>query len=154
MATNYKGIRLVNSILIQQPVEQVFDYCFNLENELKWNPEGLLSLEALTPQPIVVGTKFLAKWKGSPPMTCEYSYIEPPVDWQVYASAKGMDVAFHGEVTNQDNDTRLTITMTLLPRGFLRLLSPILKRSFQRGEEKNLASIKAHMEVLSSPSKR
>ena len=146
MATNHKGIRLVNSILIQRPVEEAFEYCFDLENELKWNPDGLLSLEALTPRPIVVGTKFLAIWKGSPPMTCEYICIERPVDWEVYASAKGMDVAFRGEVTNQGSGSRLTVTMTLIPRGFLRLLSPILKRSFQRGEVKNLASIKAHME--------
>lgn len=146
MVTNHKGIRLVNSILIQRPVEEVFDYCFDLENELKWNPNGLLSLEALTPQPIFVGTKFLAVWKGSPPMTCEYTCIDRPVDWEVYASANGMDVAFRGELTNQGSSTRLTVTMTLIPRGFLRLLSPILKRSFQRGEVKNLANIKAHME--------
>ena len=146
MTTNHNGIRLVNSILIQRPVEEVFDYCFDLENELKWNPDGLLSLEALTQRPIVVGTKFLALWKGSPPMTCEYTCIERPVDWEVYASAKGMDVAFRGEVTNQGSGSTLSVTMTLIPRGFLRLLSPILKRSFQRGEVKNLANIKAHME--------
>jgi hypothetical protein len=146
MVTNHKGIRLVNSILIQRPVEEVFDYCFDLENELKWNPDGLLSLEGLTSRPIVVGTKFLALWKGSPPMTCEYTCIERPVGWEVYASAKGMDVAFRGEVTNLGSGSRLSVTMTLIPRGFLRLLSPILKRSFQRGEVKNLANIKEHME--------
>jgi hypothetical protein len=151
MDNNEKGILLVNSVLIQRSVEEVFDYCSNLENELKWNPDGLLSLEALTPRPIVVGTKFLALWKGSPPMTCEYLYIKRPVDWEVYASAKGMNVAFRGEVTNQGGGTHLTITMKLIPQGFLRLLSPILRRSFQRGEIKNLASIKAHMEGTVKP---
>ena len=141
-------IRLVNSVSIQRPIEEVFDYCFDLANELKWNPDGLLSLEELTPRPIVVGTKFLAVWKGSPPMTCEYRYINRPVDWEVYASAKGMDVAIRGEVTKQGSGTRLTVKMTLIPRGFLRLLSPILKNSFQRGEVKNLASVKAHMESI------
>lgn len=140
------GIKLVNSVLIQRSVEDVFDYCSDLENELKWNPDGLLSLEALTPLPIVTGTKFLALWKGSPPMTCEYTHIKRPIDWEVYASGKGMDVAFRGEVTNQGSGTRLTVTMNLIPQGFLRLLTPILQRSFQRGEIKNLASIKAHME--------
>jgi hypothetical protein len=38
------------------------------------------------------------------------------------------------------------VKMKLIPQGFLQLLSPILKRSFQNGEVKNLASIKAHME--------
>ena len=146
MAANHKGIRLVNSISIQRPLEEVFDYCFDLENELKWNPDGLLSLEALTPRPIVVGTKFLALWKGSPPMTCEYRCINRPVDWEVDFGGKGMDGVMHGEVAPQGGQTLLTVTMTLIPSGFLRLFSPILKRSFQRGEVKNLASIKAHME--------
>jgi hypothetical protein len=146
MAADHNGIRLVNSISIQRPLEDVFDYCFDLENELEWNPDGLLSLELLTPRPIVVGTKFLALWKGSPPMTCEYRCINRPVDWDVYASGKGMDVDVRGHVSQQDSGTRLTVVMTLIPRGFLRLLSPILKRSFQRGEVKNLASVKAHME--------
>jgi hypothetical protein len=141
----------VNSVSIQRSVEEVFDYCSNLENELIWNPDGLLSLEALTPKPIGVGTKFLAMWKGSPPMTCEYKVIHRPVDWEVYASAKGMDVAFRGEVTKQGSGSRLTIKMVLIPLGFLRLLSPILSRSFQRGEIKNLASIKAHMEDKAKP---
>ena len=142
------GIRLVNSVSIQRPIEEVFDYCFDLANELKWNPDGLLSLEELTPRPIVVGTKFLAVWKGSPPMTCEYTYINRLVDWEVYASGKGMDTAFRAEVKKQGSGTLLTVKMTLIPRGFLRLLSPILKNSFQRGEVKNLASVKAHMESI------
>jgi len=151
MDKSENGILLVNSVLIQRSVEEVFDYCSNLENEVKWNPDGLLSLEALTPRPIAVGTKFLALWKGSPPMTCEYTYIKRPDDWEVFASGKGMDVAFRGEVTNQVSGTRLTVTMKLIPRGFLRLLSPVLRRSFQAGEIKNLASIKAHMEDTVKP---
>jgi hypothetical protein len=146
MVKNEMGILLVNSVLIQRSVEEVFNYCFDLANELKWNPDGLLSLEALTPRPIVVGTKFLALWKGSPPMICEYTHIERPFNWEVYASGKGMDVAFSGEVEKQSSGTHLTVKMKLIPQGFLQLLSPILKRSFQRGEVKNLASIKAHME--------
>jgi hypothetical protein len=151
MDNGKNGIKLVNSVLIQRSVEEVFDYCYDLANELKWNPDGLLSLEELTPRPIVVGTKFLALWKGSPPMTCEYKYINRPVDWEVYASGKGMDTAFRAEVTKQSSGTLLTVKMNLIPRGFLRLLSPILKRSFQRGEIKNLASVKAHMEDTVKP---
>jgi len=79
-------------------------------------------------------------------MTCEYTYIKRPDDWGVYASGKGMDVEFSGQVTGQDDKSRLTITMKLLPRGLLQLLKPFIKGSFQRNEVKNLANIKAHME--------
>lgn len=148
MAAKQNGIQLVNSILIQRPLEEVFDFCFDLENELKWNPDGLLSLIALTPRPIVVGTKFLALWKGSPPMTCEYRCINRPVDWEVDFGGKGMDGVMHGQVSKQGSDTLLTVTMTLIPQGFMRLLSPILRSNFQRGEVKNLANVKAHMEGM------
>jgi hypothetical protein len=151
MDKNQNGIKLVNSVLIQRSVEEVFDYCSDLENELKWNPDGLLSLEALTPLPIVVGTKFLALWKGSPPMICEYTCINRPIEWEVYTRGKGMYVAFRGEVEKQSGGSLLTVKMKLIPQGFLQLLSPILKRSFQRGEIKNLASIKAHMEGTVKP---
>lgn len=147
MEKNENGIKLVNSILIQRSVEEVFDYCSDLEKELKWNPDGLLSLEALTPRPIVVGTKFLALWKGSPPMICEYTYINRPIEWEVYTRGKGMDVAFSGQVTQQDDEACLTITMDLYPRGILRLFAPVIKGSFQRNEVKNLANIKAAMEL-------
>jgi len=85
-------------------------------------------------------------------MTCEYTCINRPIDWEVYASGKGMDATFRGEVTKQDSGTRLTITMKLIPRGFLKLFFPILKRSFQHGEIKNLTSIKTHMEGTVKPS--
>lgn len=148
MANHANGIKLVNSVQIERPLVEVFEYCLDLENELEWNPEGLLSLESLTPRPIVVGTKYLAVWKGSPPMTCEYMRINRPADWEVYASGKGMDIDVEGLVEQKGSGTLLTVTMTLIPRGLMRLLSPILKRSFQRGEVKNLSSVKAHMEAL------
>jgi hypothetical protein len=57
-----------------------------------------------------------------------------------------MDMEVRGQIASQGKGTLLTVTMTLFPQGFLRLLSPILRSSFQRGEVKNLASVKAYME--------
>ena len=136
---------IVNSVLIQRSIEEVFDYCSDLENELQWNPD-LVSIEAMSPRPIVVGTKFVAHWKGFPPITCEYTRIERPGVWEVFSTGKGMDIAFRGQVTRQGDETRLTVTMDLRPQGLLRLVAPIIKGTFQRNEVKNLANIKAQME--------
>lgn len=141
---------LVNSVLIRRSIEEVFDYCSDLENERQWNP-NLVSLEALSSRPIVVGTKYVALWKGGPPVTCEYTRIERPGVWEVYGTGKGMNIAFRGQVTRQGDDTRLTVTMDLRPRGLLRLLAPIIKGVFQRNEVKNLANIKAKMEGSAQP---
>ncbi len=136
---------IVNSIFIQRSIEDVFEYCLDLENELQWNP-NLVSLKALSSRPIVVGTKYIANWKGGPPITCEYMSIERPNSWEVFGNGKGMDIVFRGQVTRQGNESHLTISMDLRPHGLLRLLAPIIRGEFQRNEVKNLASIKAHME--------
>jgi len=81
-------------------------------------------------------------------MTCEYRCINRPVDWEVDFGGKGMDGIMQGQVAWQGSSTLLTVTMTLIPHGFLRLFSPIMKWSFQRGEVKNLANVKAYMESL------
>jgi len=142
---------IVNSVLIRRSIEEVFDYCSDLENELQWNPNGLLSLKALSSRPIVVGTKYVATWKGSPPMTCEYTRIERPNAWEVYSAGKGMDLLFLGQVTGQGDEALLTISMDLRPRGLLRLFAPIIRGAFQRNEVKNLANIKGQMEGSTQP---
>jgi hypothetical protein len=62
-----------------------------------------------------------------------------------------MDAAFRGQVTGQGDETRLTVTMALRPQGLLRLLAPIIRGEFQRGEVKNLANVKAQMEGSARP---
>jgi len=62
-----------------------------------------------------------------------------------------MDLVFRGQVTGQGDETLLTITMDLRPRGLLRLVAPIIRGEFQRNEVKNLANIKAQMEGSTQP---
>ncbi len=142
---------LVNSVVIRRSVEDVFDYCSDLANERAWNPD-LVSLEGLGPRPIVEGTRFRTRWKGGPPTECVYKLVDKPRRWEIYASAKGMDIAFRGEVEPTDGGARLTITMTLLPRGLFRLLGPLIRRGFQNKEENNLARLRTVLEGSSGAS--
>ncbi len=57
-----------------------------------------------------------------------------------------MDIDFRGEVESTDGGARLTITMTLLPKGLLRLVGPLIRRGFQNKEEKNLERIRVALE--------
>lgn len=137
---------LINSVTIRRSVEDVFDYCSDLGNERFWNPH-LVSVAALSAGPIVPGTRFRCEWQGGPPVECEYTLVDRPRRWEIYGAAKGMDIAFVGEVEPAEDGTRLTITMTLLPKGLFRLLGPIIRRGFQKKEEKNLASIRTALET-------
>lgn len=140
---------VINSVTIRRSVQDVFDYCSDLANERFWNPH-LVSVEALSDGPIVEGTRFRCQWRGGPPTECEYLVVDRPRHWEIYASARGMDIAFAGDVEPTDDGARLTITMTLLPKGLFRLLGPMIRRGFQKKEEKNLASLRAALETAPS----
>jgi hypothetical protein len=106
----------------------------------------LVSLEALSAGPIAEGTRFRARWQGGPPVECVYTLVDGPRRWEVHGSAKGMDIAFRGEVEPTGGGTRLTIRMTLLPKGLFRLFGPMIRRGFQKKEEQNLERIRAVLE--------
>jgi uncharacterized membrane protein len=137
---------LINSVTIRRSAEDVFDYCSDLGNERFWNPH-LVSVEALSVGPIAQGTRFRCQWRGGPVTECAYTLVDRPGHWEIYGTAKGMDIAFSGDVEPTKNGARLTITMKLLPKGLFRLFGPMIRRGFQKKEEQNLASIRAALET-------
>jgi hypothetical protein len=136
---------LVNSISIGLLSDEVFDFCSDLQNEPKWNPDAT-SIERVTPGPLGVGTQFRAKWRGSPPVLVEYLKFERPRIWETLGTAKGVDVGLRVELAPQGESTRLTVTHDVRPKGLMRLLSPVFGRVFQKTAEKQLANMKALLE--------
>ncbi len=67
-------------LVINRPVEEVFDFVADERNEPRYNPR-MLRAEKLTPGPIGVGTRFraeMAAMRGSAPMTIEFTAYERP----------------------------------------------------------------------------
>jgi hypothetical protein len=50
-------IRIEGEIVIDRPVEEVFDFVADARNELRYNPR-MLRAEKLSPGPIGLGTRF------------------------------------------------------------------------------------------------
>jgi hypothetical protein len=129
----------VNSVTIPRGVDEVFDFLSDLANERSWNPD-LVSVEAPGNGPITPGTRYLCQWKGGPPVECVYKIVERPRRWEIYGTAKGMDIDLAADVEPAGDGAHLTVTMTLLLRG---LLGPLIRRGFQKKEAKNMVSIRA-----------
>jgi len=140
---------LINSVTLNRGPEEVFDYLCDLKNELEWNPDMLMA-EQLTEGPVGEGTRVLCQWKGGPKMECTYTKFDRPRYWEAYAASRVMDIAFTCKVEPAEGGSRITATMELLPKGLLRILSPLIRRSFQKEEQKNMAKIKKAVENLSS----
>ena len=141
---------LVNSIQIGAPADRVFDYCSTMENELEWNPK-VITMERLTTTPLGVGSQYRAEWPGSGKSLIEITALDRPHSWTAYATGRGLDIAFKGEVAELAQGARLTVTMDLRPKGLLKLASPLLARAMQRTEERNLANLKRTIEGREAP---
>jgi carbon monoxide dehydrogenase subunit G len=137
---------LRNEVEIEAPPEYVFDYLSDLANELEWNRDGVTSIERTTPGTVGIGTHFTAVWPGSGQIDVEYVGFDRPSSWVTLGHGKGMDVNLSALVAPVVGGSRLTVVMELAPRGFLRLMIPVLKRVMQKTEQSNVAKIKATIE--------
>jgi uncharacterized protein YndB with AHSA1/START domain len=138
---------LINSVNLNRRPEEVFDYLCDLKNELLWNPDMLLA-EQLTEGTVGEGTRILCQWKGGPKLVVTYNKFDRPHYWEAYAASKKLDIAFKCEVKPSESGARITASMTLLPKGFFRIIGPFLRMTFQKEEEKNMEKIKNAVENL------
>src|SRR5688572_31620062 len=97
---------LENSVDIALPPAQVFDYLSDLRNEKQWNPK-MRSVQLLTGEPIGVGTRYQARWAGSPDNIVEYTRFDRPHEWASIADSKMMTVRFSARVHATEVGSRL-----------------------------------------------
>jgi len=135
---------LENSVLIERPMGDVFDYAIDMRNELTWNPQ-CRSMEKITEGPIGLGTKFRAKWKQSPLIEVTCTEFERPQVWE-YTNGGPLAVVLKVSLSAQDGGTRLSSRFDVRPHGLMRLFFPVVLRSLRRAEQRNMASIKKALE--------
>ena len=140
---------LENSVDIALPPMQVFDYLSDLRNEKQWNPK-MRSVQLLTGEPIGAGSKYQARWAGSPDTIVEYTLFDRPDQWASVADSKMMTLRFSASVTPRDVGSRLTVRMEMVPHGPMRLVQPLLRRWMQSQEADNMRFIKTKMESLTT----
>ena len=137
---------LVNSIDIEAPAVEVFDYVSDLMNELEWGP-GIIRVERVGDGPVGVGTRFVAEWQGSGRVNVEYVLFERPHRWRALGENARMDTNLSGEVVPLGVDrSRFTASMELVPHGTHQLLTPTFLRVMQKREQGNLLALKRTIE--------
>ncbi len=136
-----------NQIDIEASPEAVFDELSDVRHEQRWS-DKLKSVELLTPEPIKVGSRLRAKWSGAPENEVVYRAYERPSRWITESKSWMLVVEVLLEVEPTATGSRLLSTWTLKPRGPVRLLTPILKKAFDKDVAENMRSAKAHVEQL------
>lgn len=141
-------IDMETSIVINRPVEEVFEYVTTAEKIPEWAP-SVIEARQIPPGPTAVGTRIVQTVKvplSKTEATWEVIAFEPNSLCRFRADSS----YFTGEVTFMvevaEGGTKFTSHDKGSPRGLLRLLEPLLYRSYRNGRKQYLATIKQNLE--------
>jgi len=135
-------------IIIDRPVDTVFDFVADERNEPLYNPE-ISHAELVTEEPIGEGTRFVAftSTMGRPlEMVIEFTGYERP---KRLSSTTVMSTAdTRGTLTFEPDmaGTRMHWSWEVRPKGLMKLLAPVLIPLGRRQERTVWANLKRHLE--------
>lgn len=140
--------RINGEIVIDRPLEVVFDFVSDECNEPRYNPQ-MLSVEKLSPGPIGSGTQFRAQMKSGSrtlPLLLEFTTFERPVRLGSHSSFSG--VAVDGELTFEavGDSTLMRWVWNITPSGALKLLTPLVVWMGRRQEARIWSDLKRCLE--------
>ena len=141
--------RLENGIVINRPVEDVWEFVATPENATLW-ASGLAESKQLTAGPMGKGTQFrnVRRFLGREiETTIEITEWEPPK--RMSAKATSGPIPFTGTRTfgAADGGTRVTEVVDAQIGGFFKLAEPIVARMIKRQIEADYANLRDLLEA-------
>jgi uncharacterized membrane protein len=139
---------IVGVIVIERPVEEVFDIVADERNEPRYNPR-LVSVEKASSGPIGPGTRWRAETtmgRRRIPMTIDVTAYDRPRRLASRTRLAGMEITGELSFEPVSNGTRMQWCWQLQPRGPLKLLGPLIARHGERQEQAIWHSLKRFLE--------
>lgn len=143
------GARVESTVLIARPVEDVFAYVLELDqNGPSWAPD-LESVEKTSEGPVGAGTTFrqvqnvMGKRRDT---SMEFTAVEPNRRIDAQAMLGPIAPTMSATFQQSNGGTRVTVSGDANPRGPLKLLSPLVRRQGQRIWDARLAQLKRVLE--------
>lgn len=146
-------VRIAGEIVIERPIDEVFDFVADERNEPDYNPR-MLRAEKISPGPVGLGTRFQAEtatMRRAAGMTIEITGYERPSRLTSSTHLAAMDI--HGTLAFEPvaRGTRMRWRWELEPHGALALMSPVIARLGRRQERAIWASLKRVLEARGGP---
>jgi uncharacterized protein YndB with AHSA1/START domain len=141
--------RIAGEILIERPVEEVFDYVVDERNEPTYNRKMVRS-QKLTEGPIGAGTRFAATMGGGRreiEMLVEYREVDRPRAIESISTFGAMTAQGTLRFEAVDGATRLSWDWELEPSGVVRFLSPVVALVGRRDERTVWSELKRVLEA-------
>jgi carbon monoxide dehydrogenase subunit G len=135
--------------MVDRPVEQVFAFLGDLENNMKWRP-GQIEAKKISVGPIGVGTTYRMvnsvlgrRLEGEAEVT-EY---EPNRKFTSIGKSGFMPITAQRIFEPVEESTRVTFIAMAEPRGFLELAEPLLARRARARLRADAANAKRLLEA-------
>jgi uncharacterized protein YndB with AHSA1/START domain len=145
--------RIEGEILIDRPVDVVFDYVADQSNEPQYNPQ-MVRAEKITAGPGGEGTRFhsaVASRGRTAEMLIEYTGYDRPRLLQSTSAMAQADISYTLTFEPAGAGTRMRWSGHVRPKGALRLLGPVITWLGIRQEQRIWASLKKHLEAVPLP---
>ena len=136
-------------IVINRPIDEVFDFAADERNEPMYNPQ-MTSAEMVTQGPVGLGSKFHSVMTGvgrGAVMTIELTEFDRPRRLGSATHLSSMDINGTLLFEAQGQGTKMTWIWNIEPRGFYKLIGPIMRRFGERQELANWTGMKKVLET-------
>jgi carbon monoxide dehydrogenase subunit G len=137
------------SVVINRPVEEVFEFVTNPKNDLLWQ-SGVLESEQTSEGPMGVGTtlRSVSQSMGRR-MEGTWEVIEYKANKKITTKAASGPISAETSLAFEpvEGGTRISLVGEGETGGFFRLAEPIVVRIFQRDLEASLATLKDILEA-------
>ncbi len=137
-----------NSIVINRPVDVVFNFVLDGENGPRWR-ESIMDIKRTSNTPLGVGSTFKQglKGPGGRRIDGDYEIVEckpnESIKFQVIAGPARPTGTYRFE--KADGGTRVTFTLHYDPKGFAMLMGPMITANMKE-EVGTLSKLKAYLE--------
>ncbi len=137
------------SVWINRPVEEVFEYATNPENEPLWNT-GMQESEITSEGPLGVGTKVRSMNRvlgRSVESTWEVTEYEANRRKAVKSTSGPIPFEATSVFESVEGGTKLTFTIQAEAGGIFRLIAPVIIRMGKKQTETSFANLKEMLET-------
>jgi uncharacterized protein YndB with AHSA1/START domain len=146
-------VHIEGEIVIGRPVEEVFDFVADQQNEPRYNTQ-MRGSEKITEGPIGVGTRYRAEvvtGRQVVPMVIEVTEFERPRMLASTTRMSSMDIRYALTFAPVSQGTRMRWVGDVEPKGWLRLLTPWVGWVGRRQELRIWTSLKDLLEAPAAP---
>jgi uncharacterized protein YndB with AHSA1/START domain len=149
-------VHIEGEIVIDRPVEEVFDFVADERNEPRYNPR-MRRVEKLSTGPIGVGTRFRAETTSTGrivPMVIEFTGYDRPRRLASTTHMSSMNLQGALTFDSVSGGTRMRWAWDVEPRGLLKLMRPLVALMGRRQEQGIWRGLKHLLDAGEMPGRR